>query len=416
MRRGKLSTVTAGGVTQSRVYDADGNVLLQTDPKTGTKLFLGETEVTLAPARTAASAVRTYTFKGQPVAERTSKAGVSGTKVTWLAGDLNNSQDIAVGQSTGEVTRRYTDPLRQHPRWAGVVEQRARLPQRTTITRNRAHPVRRPRLRPHPRQIPLRRPRPRPRNPLQNNGYGYSHNNPVTTSDPSGLAPGLMLADNGGFYAPPRAVGSYNTPKPQAPTSSSNGGGGGERPSSTSSGSSSGKGGKAKQPNSVMEVAKWVTNSDLGQALMIGCGFILILGSLCAGAESAAYAAQGRWGEAAISSAGIAAGFVVGAGAAVGAAKVAVKLSTRVAKRAEKAVNTGARMPQVLRVGDVKLSAVPKGTAGTPTTSSKGLEYEIPRGTPELSEKVDSVRIMNPVTSGKYQYPNGYAVYMNSSG
>lgn len=37
------------------------------------------------------------------------------------------------------------------------------------------------------------------------------------------------------------------------------------------------------------------------------------------------------------------------------------------------------------------------------------------RGTPEISEKVASVRIMDPVTSGKYQYPNGYAVYMNSS-
>ena len=110
-----------------------------------------------------------------------------------------------------------------------------------------------------------------------------------------------------------------------------------------------------------MEVAKWVTNSDLGQALMIGCGFILILGSLCAGAESAAYAAQGRWGEAAISSAGIAAGFVVGAGAAVGAAKVAAKLATRVAM-AERAATAGRAGPKAItasaRVNPWKASPV----------------------------------------------------------
>jgi hypothetical protein len=80
------------------------------------------------------------------------------------------------------------------------------------------------------------------------------------------------------------------------------------------------------------------------------------------------------------------------------------------------AAKSGLRAPQVLRVGDVKLSAVPKGAVGTPTQTGKGMEYVIPRGTPEISESVASVRIMDPVTSGKYQYPNGYAVYMNSSG
>jgi hypothetical protein len=44
------------------------------------------------------------------------------------------------------------------------------------------------------------------------------------------------------------------------------------------------------------------------------------------------------------------------------------------------------------------------------------LEYAIPRGTPEIDPRVSSVRIMDPVATGKYQYPNGYAVYMNESG
>ncbi len=80
------------------------------------------------------------------------------------------------------------------------------------------------------------------------------------------------------------------------------------------------------------------------------------------------------------------------------------------------AANTVAKMPRVLRVGDVKLPAVPKGAVGTPVDTGKGLEYVIPRGTPEIDPRVTSVRIMDPVTSGKYQYPNGYAVYMNEAG
>ncbi len=52
---------------------------------------------------------------------------------------------------------------------------------------------------------------------------------------------------------------------------------------------------------------------------------------------------------------------------------------------------------------------------GTPVESGKGLKYPIPHGTPELDPRVASIRIMDPVTSGKYQYPKGYAVYMNKS-
>ena len=86
-------------------------------------------------------------------------------------------------------------------------------------------------------------------------------------------------------------------------------------------------------------------------------------------------------------------------------------------QRRQVAANAGGRVaPDLLRVGELKLPGVPKGAVGVPTQAGKGLEYAIPRGTPEISEKVASVRIMDPVTSGKYQYPNGYAVYMNGSG
>jgi RHS repeat-associated protein len=53
---------------------------------------------------------------------------------------------------------------------------------------------------------------------------------------------------------------------------------------------------------------------------------------------------------------------------------------------------------------------------GVPTDSGKGYTYDIPAGTPGLDPRVTQVRIMDPVTSGKHQYPKGYVVYMNKAG
>lgn len=80
------------------------------------------------------------------------------------------------------------------------------------------------------------------------------------------------------------------------------------------------------------------------------------------------------------------------------------------------ATNTAVRAPQVIRAGELNLPGVPRGATGVPVRSGNGLEYPIPRGTPELDPRVASIRVMDPVTSGKYQYPNGYVSYMNSGG
>jgi RHS repeat-associated protein len=72
--------------------------------------------------------------------------------------------------------------------------------------------------------------------------------------------------------------------------------------------------------------------------------------------------------------------------------------------------------PKTLTVGKVTLPAVSEGSVGTATYSGRGLTYPIGEGTPGLSSKVVSIRIMDPVIKGPYQYPSGYAVYMNSSG
>lgn len=79
------------------------------------------------------------------------------------------------------------------------------------------------------------------------------------------------------------------------------------------------------------------------------------------------------------------------------------------------AAEGAARMPGVIRAGELKLPGVPSGASGVPVQTGKGLEYAIPRGTPEIDPRVTGIRIMDPVTTGKYQYPNGYAVYMNEA-
>ncbi|MFG3350340.1 polymorphic toxin-type HINT domain-containing protein [Streptomyces sp. NPDC048018] len=59
---------------------------------------------------------------------------------------------------------------------------------------------------------------------------------------------------------------------------------------------------------------------------------------------------------------------------------------------------------------------LPKGAAGTPVDTGKGWAYDIPAGTKGLDPRVVQVRVMDPVTTGKYQYLNGYVVYMNKAG
>lgn len=59
---------------------------------------------------------------------------------------------------------------------------------------------------------------------------------------------------------------------------------------------------------------------------------------------------------------------------------------------------------------------LPKGAAGTPVATGKGWAYDIPAGTKGLDPRAVQVRVMDPVTTGKYQYPNGYVVYMNKAG
>jgi RHS repeat-associated protein/fimbrial isopeptide formation D2 family protein len=60
---------------------------------------------------------------------------------------------------------------------------------------------------------------------------------------------------------------------------------------------------------------------------------------------------------------------------------------------------------------------IPRGAVGpTPVDSGKGFQFTGGSGGHGLDPRTTDVRIMDPVTTGKYQYPNGYVSYSNGSG
>ncbi|MDQ1111250.1 RHS repeat-associated protein [Microbacterium testaceum] len=189
---GKVSTVTvaASSVTQSNVYDASGNLLLRNSSAEGVALFLGDTVLTQAPNGGAIRGVRTYAAaNGIPVAERSATAGVAGTVVTWLFADINGTVDTQTVAKTGVTTKQYRDPFGMPTGgtsgvWAdGNGYLNKPLTASTGLTSIGARNYD-PRLGKFISVDPVVN----PKKPQQNSGYAYSGGNPVTWSDPSGLA------------------------------------------------------------------------------------------------------------------------------------------------------------------------------------------------------------------------------------
>jgi RHS repeat-associated protein len=220
---GKVTTVTAGTSSQSDVYDASGNLLLEKDSTAGTTLFLGATELHLASGASTASAVRTYTANGIPVAERSTVAGVSGSTLTWLGADAQGTVDLQMNAATGTFGVRLQDPFgnargASTTTWgdghgflnattdalSGLVQLGARMYDASIGRFLSVDSVL------------------SPFDPQQNNGYSYAHNSPVDLADPSGLTPNsTACSDFGGgcgYANSPSSGGGKSAPKaPPAP-------------------------------------------------------------------------------------------------------------------------------------------------------------------------------------------------------
>ncbi|MFJ8939789.1 RHS repeat-associated core domain-containing protein [Streptomyces sp. NPDC102365] len=111
---GKLAKNTEGTAETSYLYDADGQLLIRRAKGDGdTILYLGGTEVRLTVKGTTKtlSGTRSYTANGQNIAVRTAVSGTSGSKLNFLAADHHGTSTIAMDGTTYAVTKRYTTPF-----------------------------------------------------------------------------------------------------------------------------------------------------------------------------------------------------------------------------------------------------------------------------------------------------------------
>ncbi len=200
---GHVATATdPSGRTSSYFYNADGTRFLTKDP-TGATLTIGDLELFVPTGATSATGTRFYAYNGQPIAERTTAAGL-----TWLMSDRQGTTYAAVNAATLAVSQRWQDPygnargtatgswpdkhgyLGDYQNTTGLTHIGARDYDPTTGRFTTLDPVL------------------DTSNPQQANGYAYASNNPTTSSDPTGLyTPGMGCPDG-------QCGGDAKAPKP----------------------------------------------------------------------------------------------------------------------------------------------------------------------------------------------------------
>ncbi|MFC4956797.1 RHS repeat-associated core domain-containing protein [Streptomyces mauvecolor] len=190
----KLDTITKTQQDKGTdfVYDADGYQLLRHDPTTAT-LYLAGTEVVLDKAANTTSATRYYTAPGGLTVARS-----TGGHLTYLASDPNGTDNVAIDSATLSVQRRPMTPFGQNRNgapvptsWPGDKGFVGGTTDTDTGLTNLGAREYDPNLGRFLSVDPILD----PTNPQSINGYAYSGNTPVTSSDPTGL---MQMCGEGG--------------------------------------------------------------------------------------------------------------------------------------------------------------------------------------------------------------------------
>ena len=148
-----------------------------------------------------------------PVAERTTTAGVSGSVVNWITTDIVGTSHVEIMNTTGATTRRYTDPFgKPKGTTSSWSSNHGYLNAPTSSTTGLTHLGARE-FDPNLGTFATLDPVLTPTKPQQNNGYSYARNNPVTSSDPTGLEPkGTDGYYDGHYYDAPVRPGTPAAP------------------------------------------------------------------------------------------------------------------------------------------------------------------------------------------------------------
>ncbi|MEU9148479.1 RHS repeat-associated core domain-containing protein [Streptomyces sp. NPDC048349] len=181
---GKLASSTIAGLTTSFLYDSNGTRILKREPATTTLYLPGGQELVLNKTTKALSGTRYYNMPSG-TAMRTSADG----RVRFLTADHHGTNTLSIAASTLTFNRRKQLPYgaeRGAPP-AAWPSQKGFVGGDIDKTTNLTHIGARDydtKLGQFISVDPLLDP-----NDLQSvNGYGYSNNNPVTFTDPTGLA------------------------------------------------------------------------------------------------------------------------------------------------------------------------------------------------------------------------------------
>ncbi|WP_232376540.1 RHS repeat-associated core domain-containing protein [Amycolatopsis aidingensis] len=180
---GNLVKTTEGGKVTEFVYGADGERLLRRTPD-GSTLYLPGQELSWDSASGETTTTRYYQHGSSTVAMRTDGSGV-----TWLLSDHQGTARFAVDAQAMQVTQRRQLPF-GGPRGAEVDFPGEKGFVGGTIDESAGFVT----LGARQYDAALGRflsvdPLMDPSDPQQMNGYTYSNNNPITFSDPTGLAP-----------------------------------------------------------------------------------------------------------------------------------------------------------------------------------------------------------------------------------
>ena len=173
------------------MYDADGNLLIRRDPATAT-LYLDDEQISLDDSTNTVTGTRYYAINGTVVASRTGNRNP-----VYLIPDRQNTNQLAITSDTQTVTRRQYLPFGQ-PRgttlstWPGGDKGYVGgTPDPTTNLENLGAREYNPATGRFLSADPVLE----TTDANQTNGYDYAGNDPVTSSDPTGLLACLRLDD-----------------------------------------------------------------------------------------------------------------------------------------------------------------------------------------------------------------------------
>ncbi|MFE3587457.1 polymorphic toxin-type HINT domain-containing protein [Streptomyces niveus] len=210
------ATSTKAAIGTSYLYDANGELLIRrnTTGDGDTVLYLGNTEVRLTTKGTSKTltGTRYYQAAGQTIAIRTGTAGVTTTKLSFLAADHHGTSSLVLEAGTYAITKRHTTPFGA-PRGTTPTtwpDDKGFLGKPADTTTGLTHIGARD-YDPNTGQFTSVDPILDTGQPQSLNGYAYANQNPVTHSDPTG-----MWIDDGTGHSEPvnDGHGDHNTHDP----------------------------------------------------------------------------------------------------------------------------------------------------------------------------------------------------------